>query len=151
MDMNIDIEVIKQARASKNWTQQQLAEICGLSLRTIQRIEKTGIASHESVASLSSAYEIEKQNFVISKGTNKINSNQTIKSILVDFCSVISQLSRFTINILAIALLALGVVGLINSPIDSRIWLLVATVFSSGVLITMSIMKISSCNGDQPK
>lgn len=59
MEMKINIGLIKTQRSDRAWSQNQLAEVSGLSLRTIQRIEKTGVASLESVKSLASVFEIE--------------------------------------------------------------------------------------------
>ena len=58
MDMQINIELIKSQRNKRAWSQTHLAEVSGLSLRTIQRIEKTGAASLESVKSIASAFEV---------------------------------------------------------------------------------------------
>ena len=148
MDMKIDIEFIKQARTDKNWTQQQLADICNLSLRTIQRIEKTGIASHESVASLSSAFEIDKQVFVseINKAELLDTKPLTTDTSKVTLLSILGRFTRFSINVIAVGLLALGATGLYNSHLDSLNWLLIALVFSGGVLLTMSIMRATKSN-----
>ncbi|MBY5992542.1 helix-turn-helix domain-containing protein [Ferrimonas balearica] len=62
--MKIDAGVIKAARQRRAWTQQQLAQVCNLSHRTVQRIEKSGVASAESVAALSAALELDKASFV---------------------------------------------------------------------------------------
>jgi transcriptional regulator with XRE-family HTH domain len=58
--MQLNADKIKKLRADHGWTQQQLAEICGLSLRTIQRVELQGIASLETSKSLAAAFELEK-------------------------------------------------------------------------------------------
>ncbi|MGB0833862.1 MAG: helix-turn-helix domain-containing protein [Psychrobium sp.] len=58
MEVFINRDLVKETRQAKNWTQQHLAQLCSLSLRTIQRIEKTGVASSESLASLSSSLEL---------------------------------------------------------------------------------------------
>lgn len=55
--MDINAEKIKALRHSKGWTQQHLSEICGLSLRTIQRVERHGAASKETALSLCAAFE----------------------------------------------------------------------------------------------
>jgi DNA-binding XRE family transcriptional regulator len=52
MEMDLDKEILKSQRDRRAWSQTQLAEVSGLSLRTIQRIEKTGVASQESTKSL---------------------------------------------------------------------------------------------------
>ena len=43
--MQLSVEKLKQLRDLRAWTQSHLAEVSGLSLITIQRIEKTGVAS----------------------------------------------------------------------------------------------------------
>ncbi len=58
--MELNAVKVKQLRSDKGWTQQQLAEICGLSLRTIQRIEVQGIASLETSKALAAAFEIDR-------------------------------------------------------------------------------------------
>ena len=42
MDMQIDASKIRAGRERRAWSQEQLAEVSGLSLRTIQRVE-TGL------------------------------------------------------------------------------------------------------------
>ena len=56
--MEVNIQTIKSFREQHGWTQQQLADAAGLSLRTVQRIEKQGNASTESVLSLCAVLEI---------------------------------------------------------------------------------------------
>ncbi|NEX19895.1 helix-turn-helix transcriptional regulator [Thiorhodococcus mannitoliphagus] len=56
--MKLNAELIKSLRGKKAWSQDQLADIAGVSLRTIQRIEKTGIASLESKKAIASAFEM---------------------------------------------------------------------------------------------
>ena len=59
MEMQLNIDKIKQLRESKAWSQSHLADVAGISLRTIQRIEKSGIASLESVKAICASYGIE--------------------------------------------------------------------------------------------
>jgi transcriptional regulator with XRE-family HTH domain len=59
MDMKVDSSYIKAQRARRAWSQEHLAEVTGLGLRTIQRIEKTGAASYESALSLAAVFEID--------------------------------------------------------------------------------------------
>lgn len=63
--MEINNQKIKQLRSDRNWTQQHLADACDISLRTVQRIEKFGNASTESVMSLCAVFEITKQDICI--------------------------------------------------------------------------------------
>jgi DNA-binding XRE family transcriptional regulator len=59
MDMKVDSTYIKAQRTRRAWSQEHLAEVSGLGLRTIQRIEKTGAASYESARSLAAVFEMD--------------------------------------------------------------------------------------------
>ncbi|WP_462154282.1 helix-turn-helix transcriptional regulator [Pseudoalteromonas piscicida] len=58
MEMQINKQLIKSKRVERAWSQSELAQISGLSLRTIQRIEKLGTASLESIKALAAVYEV---------------------------------------------------------------------------------------------
>ena len=58
--MQLDAQQIRQLRSELGWTQQQLADICGLSLRTIQRVEVSGLASLETTKALAVAFNKER-------------------------------------------------------------------------------------------
>lgn len=51
--------IIQKLRLQHGWSQQQLAEMSGLSKRTIQRIENGQTPSVESVKSLASVFEVD--------------------------------------------------------------------------------------------
>lgn len=51
--------IVRKFRLEKSWTQEQLADISGLSVRTIQRIERGQQPSLESIKSLAAAFDIE--------------------------------------------------------------------------------------------
>jgi len=57
--MLVDSKKLKQLRLEKNWTQQHLADVCDLSMRTIQRVEKDGVASNETVAAYAAIFELD--------------------------------------------------------------------------------------------
>jgi transcriptional regulator with XRE-family HTH domain len=63
--MEILNEKVKQLRLARKWTQQHLADACGVSLRTIQRIEKFGNASNESMMSLCAVLEVTKDDICV--------------------------------------------------------------------------------------
>ena len=59
MDYNtINLRDIKKMRLERHWSQDQLAEMSGLSIRTIQRIENGENAGLESLKSLAAVFEI---------------------------------------------------------------------------------------------
>jgi len=51
--------LIQKLRLQRGWSQEQLAELSGLSVRTIQRIERGQTASVESLKALASVFEID--------------------------------------------------------------------------------------------
>lgn len=51
--------LIQKLRLQRGWSQQQLAELSGLSTRTIQRIERGQPASSETLKSLASVFEVD--------------------------------------------------------------------------------------------
>lgn len=59
MEQMINREIVKKFRAERSWSQDQLASVTGLSLRTVQRIEKSGSCSLESKKALAAAFEID--------------------------------------------------------------------------------------------
>ncbi|OZY84339.1 hypothetical protein CBP51_14085 [Cellvibrio mixtus] len=59
MDMKINKEILRRERELRAWTQSHLAEVADLSMRTVQRIERTGDASMESAGALAAALDID--------------------------------------------------------------------------------------------
>lgn len=89
---------LKQFREAKAWSQSHLAEVSGISLRTIQRIEKSGVASPESVKSLCATFDVQINELLISNedqesavpfslASIKYKVAKTdIKATLISFC-----------------------------------------------------------------
>ncbi|MDV6316616.1 helix-turn-helix transcriptional regulator [Idiomarina sp. HP20-50] len=73
--MQIDAAKIIELRSKHGWTQQHLADACAVSLRTIQRVEKDGIASQETVSALCSVYEIEREVIEVGNVVGRADSN----------------------------------------------------------------------------
>jgi transcriptional regulator with XRE-family HTH domain len=65
MEMHINKDTVKKLRLDKSWSQEKLAEAANMNLRTIQRIEKDGLASLRSCAALASALGVEPQELQI--------------------------------------------------------------------------------------
>lgn len=51
--------IIRKLRLERGWSQEQLAELCNLSVRTIQRIERGQKPSLESQKSLAAVFDVE--------------------------------------------------------------------------------------------
>ncbi|KQV45898.1 MULTISPECIES: helix-turn-helix domain-containing protein [unclassified Duganella] len=67
--------ILKKIRISRNLSQEQLAQMSGLNVRTIQRIENGQNASLESLKCLAAVFEVDvstlkQENFVIDKSSD---------------------------------------------------------------------------------
>lgn len=56
--MQLNTDRVRAERGKRAWSQGQLAQVSGLGLRTVQRIESSGTASFESATALASVLEI---------------------------------------------------------------------------------------------
>lgn len=91
--MQLNKENLKNQRGSRAWSQTQLSDVSGLSLRTIQRIEKTGVASLESAKSLAAVYECSVTELVTtdppSKSVKRFSFSKTTAKAKIIHCSVL--------------------------------------------------------------
>ncbi|MEH6535974.1 MAG: helix-turn-helix transcriptional regulator [Psychroserpens sp.] len=108
----INLRDIKEMRLERHWSQDQLAEMSGLSIRTIQRIENGENAGLESLKSLAAVFE-----------TNITDSdkNEEMEQIRKEEAYV--QNVKGFYKLLAIAILSL-LVPLILAFTDSSNWIL---------------------------
>ena len=63
--MDVNAKKIKTLRTHHGWTQQHLADACAISLRTVQRVERYGNASQETVLSLAAVFEVSQIDIVV--------------------------------------------------------------------------------------
>ena len=56
--------IIRKLRLERSWSQQQLAEYSGLSIRTIQRLEKGQVPSEESAKCLAAVFEVDANDLI---------------------------------------------------------------------------------------
>lgn len=85
MYMQINSKILIELRKKRAWSQSELAEVTGLSLRTVQRIEKSGTASLESVKAFAAVFELAPESLQLAAVTDEetANSNET--------CVIITQ------------------------------------------------------------
>jgi transcriptional regulator with XRE-family HTH domain len=72
MDMKVKSAFIRKLRSARLWSQEQLAEACGIGLRTIQRLERTGNASAETVRALAAVLEVHPDELLSNKNNSEI-------------------------------------------------------------------------------
>lgn len=116
---------IQKLRLQRGWSQQQLAELSGLSSRTIQRIENGQPASAESLKSLASVFEIdfttltsEPDMSATATATASTQAQQHEQLALAKVRKIRGFYIHLTQYVVVIAVLA--VINLVTHP--SRLW-----------------------------
>jgi transcriptional regulator with XRE-family HTH domain len=56
--MNVDSARLRELRTARQWSQEQLARLTGLNLRTVQRLESGAKISMESLRALAAVFEV---------------------------------------------------------------------------------------------
>jgi transcriptional regulator with XRE-family HTH domain len=98
---------IQKMRLRKGWSQQQLAEVSGTSLRTIQRIEAGAPPSLETLRSLASVFEISIEDLQGKPGMNAQEQNESAREAAV--FREVRALRAFCIHATVYAVVCLGV------------------------------------------
>ncbi len=93
--MKIHSDRVKKLRTAKNWSQEQLSEVCGLSLRTIQRLEKGGNPSIESIRALAAAFEVDPKELIFIEGEDSPTPLDAIKTGFLQFGNFSGTATRF--------------------------------------------------------
>jgi transcriptional regulator with XRE-family HTH domain len=131
---------IKKMRLERHWSQDQLAEMSGLNIRTIQRIENGENAGLESLKSLAAVFE-----------TNIADSDKKDELEQIRKEEVYVQNVKGLYKLLAVALLSL-VVPFIIAVNDSSNWFVFLWILLSwGVLLIIYSLNVFDFFGDEWK
>lgn len=65
MSVTIDTAALRTKRSENHWSQADLCDASGLSLRTVQRMEKDGRCSIDSVQALGAAFNVPAEEFLV--------------------------------------------------------------------------------------
>lgn len=102
--------LVQKLRLQHGWSQQQLAELSGLSVRTIQRIESGQPASPETLKSLASVFEIEFSQLTSEPEMSPSTPSKTDEQLALFH---VRRVKRFYIHLLQY-LFVIAVLGAIN-------------------------------------
>jgi len=131
---------IKKMRLERHWSQDQLAEMSGLSVRTIQRIENGENAGLESLKSLAAVFE-----------TNIADSDKKVEMEQIRKEEEYVQNVKGFYKLLAMALLSL-LVPFILAVNDSSLWSVFLWILLSwGVLLGIYSLNIFDFFGEEWK
>ncbi|GLX79872.1 hypothetical protein tinsulaeT_32120 [Thalassotalea insulae] len=88
-DVKLNKNKIQKLRAIKCWSQDELASASGLSVRTIQRVEKNGTASLETTKALAAVFDLT---------PNELQTSNKIENITFSFMCKYAWLVAFALS-----------------------------------------------------
>ena len=83
--------LVQKLRLQRGWSQEQLAELSGVSVRTIQRIERGSNASVESLKALGAVFEIDFSNL---RENNMIAETSSSRNVAPDEALALARVRR---------------------------------------------------------
>lgn len=115
--------LVQKLRLQHGWSQQQLAELSGLSVRTIQRIERGKEASTESLKSLAAVFEIDFST-LLTEPDMITNDKQGLRTDEILALKQVRRLRRFYVHLMQylVVISVLTIINLTHTP--GRLWVL---------------------------
>ena len=109
--------LIQKLRLQHGWSQQQLADLSGISVRTIQRIERGQTASVESLKSLAAVFKIDFSSLNSESGMNS-NLNQGVSKDEILALEHVRKLRRFYTHLIQYVVIigGLAILNLVQTP-----------------------------------
>ena len=132
--------LVQKLRLQRGWSQQQLAELSGLNVRTIQRIEKGQEPSVESLKSLAAVFNVEFSTLKEQGMDNVISETQSAEEILA--FNQVRKLKDFYIH-LAQYVLVIALLTVINALTTPNRWWVQWVVMGWGIGVFFHWLQIS--------
>ena len=132
--------LVQKLRLQRGWSQQQLAELSGLNVRTIQRIEKGQEPSVESLKSLAAVFNVEFSTLKEQGMDNVISESQSAEEILA--FNQVRKLKDFYIH-LAQYVLVVALLAVINALTTPNHWWVQWVVMGWGIGVFFHWLQIS--------
>ena len=111
--------IIRKYRLQRGWSQDQLAEIAGLSVRTVQRIERGQTPGLESLKSLAAAFDISLDELKPETEMSNPTIDSTEEQRAIEYVRDIKAFYSHAITYVVV-IAALFILNLTTSP--STIW-----------------------------
>jgi len=132
--------LVQKLRLQRGWSQQQLAELSGLNIRTIQRIEKGQEPSVESLKSLAAVFNVEFSTLKEQGMDNVISESQSAEEILA--FNQVRKLKGFYIH-LAQYVLVVALLAVINALTTPNRWWVQWVIMGWGIGVFFHWLQIS--------
>lgn len=134
------MNAIKTLRLARAWSQEQLAELASLSVRTVQRIENGERASLETLSAIAAAFGVNVTDLMPEEGEQSLSS-ESLEQRIKDAKQQVWQESRFWRGLILYIVVNAGLFTLnrINSPENH--WFLWPLVIW-GAFLVLSALKV---------
>jgi transcriptional regulator with XRE-family HTH domain len=132
--------LVQKLRLQRGWSQQQLAELSGLNVRTIQRIEKGQEPSAESLKSLAAVFNVDFLTLKEQGMENVVNESQSAEEILA--FNQVRKLKGFYIH-LTQYLLVISILAVINALATPNHWWVQWVILGWGVGLLSHWLQVS--------
>jgi len=106
---------VRKLRLKRAWSQEQLAQFSGLSIRTIQRIERGQKAGLESLKSLAAVFEVELDELLKEKDMSNSDTYNDEETRVIEHVQDIKGFYSHLINY-AVVVLGLFLLNFLVSP-----------------------------------
>ncbi|MDR8391515.1 helix-turn-helix domain-containing protein [Aliifodinibius sp. S!AR15-10] len=80
MSNNRLARMVRSLRKQRSWSQSHLAKAAGVSTRTIQRLERRGTCSQETLLSVAAAFDVDVKEFTDLKTESRVSQEQSDSS-----------------------------------------------------------------------
>jgi len=129
MDMKLNSAAVKALRKNKLWSQEELATACGVSLRTIQRLEGEGRGSAETLKALASVFEIDHEQ--LKEGTHSPRDYLNIQLgfvlimiflVIILFISTLFSQGFLNLPIFIVTTLSCVALSVVFSTLTTRVY-----------------------------
>ena len=132
--------LVQKLRLQRGWSQQQLAELSGLNVRTIQRIEKGQEPSVESLKSLAAVFNVEFSTLKEQGMDNVISETQSAEEILA--FNQVRKLKGFYFHLVQYVLVV-SLLTVINALTMPKYWWVQWVIMGWGVGVFFHWFEIS--------
>ena len=121
MAFTADTAKIKRWRQERQWSQEHLAHLAGIGLRTLQRVENGEPASSETLRALAAAYDVDVMALMVDEDAQALRAIRTRnaelrKGIQISFWIHLASYGIGMVTFLGIGLAAGGDIFVMRAP-----------------------------------
>ena len=133
--------LIQKLRLQRGWSQEQLADLSGLSVRTIQRLERGQTASVESLKALGAAFEIDFSDLKEPDMNTDTSQSQSVRAEEALALAHVRKLRGFYMQ-LALYVIVIGFLAVVNLMTYRHYLWFIWPAFGWGIAILLQGLRV---------